>query len=196
MQSKNAEIESLRKTLKLAKTDLYVNGKLNRSLFSDSLSAVSLIGKDKIYELSKEVYDLLDSLDGVIRETVVTTLGLITCLHLPKFKETAYKVWLEDEDENVRQAALAAWTSYYTDTKNPTVLKILYKILIDENYPVDHRRTAMQYIFYVSQEPSNFYDPFKSKHFYMVSSHEEFNQKVDWNEIKSIMKKYAPDVLL
>jgi hypothetical protein len=29
----------------------------------------------------------------------------------------------------------------------------------------------------------------------MLSSHEEFNQKVDWDEIKKIMKKYAPEAL-
>ncbi|HEV2524690.1 MAG TPA: HEAT repeat domain-containing protein [Gammaproteobacteria bacterium] len=196
MQSRNEEIEFFRKTLKLAKTDLYINGKLNRTLFSESISALSLIGKEKIYELSKEVSDLLDSSDEVVRETVVQTLGASTGLSLPEFKETAYKMWLEDEDANVRESALDAWSSYYKGTRNPEVLKILYKILIDENYPVDHRCEAMQDIFYVSQEPSNFYNPFNSRHFYMLASHEDFNQKVDWNEMKAIMKKYAPDALL
>lgn len=40
------------------------------------------------------------------------------------------------------------------------------------------------------------YDPFSSDHFYMLSSHAELNQKIDWNEIRAIMKKYAPDALL
>jgi len=196
MQSRNNQIEELRTILKLAKTDLYIGGKLNRTLSSDLIDALAFIGKERLYALSKEVYELLDSPNVVARETVVTTLGLISCLHLPEFKETAYKFWLEDEDANVREAALSAWSSYYTDTKDPEVLKALYKILIDENYSVDHRRTAMEYIFFVSREPSNFYDPFKSRHFYMVSSYEDFNQKVDWNEIKAIMKKYVPDALL
>ena len=195
MQSRNEEIDFFRKTLKLAKTDLYINGKLNRELFSESISILSLIGKEKTYELSKEVYDLLDSLDEVVRETVVQTLGASTGLSLPEFKETAYKMWLEDEDANVRKAALIAWASYYGGTKNPAVLKILYKILVDESYPIDHRRTAMEDIFTVSGEPSNFYNPFKSRQFYMLSSHAELNEKIDWNEIKAIMKKYAPDVL-
>ena len=196
MQPRNEQIECFRKTLKLAKTDLYISGKLNRPLFSESISALSLIGKEKIYDLSNEVYDLLGCSDEVIRETVVTTLGLICFLHLPEFKEKAYQVWLEDEDANVREAGLAAWSSYYAGTKNPDVLKILYKILVDESYPVDHRREAMQDIFSVSHEPSNFYEPFKSRCFYMLKSHEDFNQKVDWNEMKAIMKKYAPDALL
>lgn len=195
MQSRNNQIEGLRKTLILAKTDLYREGKLNRPLSSDLLNALSLIGKEKIYELSKEVYGLLDSPNDVVRDEVVLTLGLISRLHLPEFKEIAYKIWLEDLDANVRKAALVAWSSYYAGTKNPAVLKILYRILIDENYPVDHRRNAMQSIFSVSGEPSSFYKPFQSKHFYMLASHEAFNQKVDWNEIRAIMKKYAPDAL-
>ncbi len=196
MQSRNNQIEELKTILKAAKTDLYIDGKLNRVLSRDLIDALAIIGKEKLHELSKEVYGLLDSPNVVARETAVTTLGLISCLHLPDFKETAYKIWLEDKDQNVQQSALAAWASYYIRTKNPEVLKTLYKILIDESYPVDHRRTAMQDIFSVSGESSNFYDPFKSRHFYMVSSHAEFNQKVDWTEIKAIMKKYAPDGLL
>lgn len=196
MQYRNNEIEELRKILKSAKTDLYIDGKLNRSLSSDLIDTLAFVGKARLYELSNEVYQLLDSVNAVARETVVTTLGLISCLHLPAFKETAYRIWLEDKDENVRQSALATWASYYEGTKNPDVLKTLYKVLVDENYPVDHRRTAMQDIFHVSREPSNFYNAFKSRHFYMAASHAEFNQKVDWNEIKAIMKKYAPDALL
>lgn len=102
---------------------------------------------------------------------------------------------LEDEDENVREAALAAWKAYYAGTKNPAALKILYKILIDETYPVEHRRTAMQGIFSVTHEFPNFYDPFISRSFYMLTSHEDLNQKIDWNEVQAIMKKYAPDAL-
>ena len=196
MQPRNEQIECFRKTLRLAKTALYIDGKLNRPLSSDLTDALSIIGKEKLYALSKEVYDLLGSTNVVVRETVVTTLGLICFLHLPEFKEKAYQVWLEDEDANVRKAALAAWASYYAGTKNSGVLKILYKILVDESYPVDHRREAMEDIFSVSHEPSNFYNPFKSRHFYMLKSHEDFNQKVDWNEMKAIMKKYAPDALL
>jgi len=196
MQSRNEEIEVFRKTLKLAKTDLYQNGKCNVELSCDTVDVLSLIGKEKIYELSREVYDLLDSSDEVVRGTVVETLGASTGLSLPEFKEIAYKMWLQDEDADVREAALIAWASYYHGTKNPKVLKILYKILMDETYPVEHRRTAMQSIFLVSNEPSNFYDPFKSRNFYMLSSHAELNQKIDWNEIKAIIKKYAPDAFL
>lgn len=197
MQSRNEEIEELRKFLQSsAKIDLYRNGTLDAELASDIVDALSLIGKEKFHELSKEVYALLNSSNGVVRDTVVTTLGLSSRLHLPEFKETAYTIWLQDEDSNVQEAALAAWASYYNGTKNPEVLKILYKILINESYPVEHRRTAMQEVFSVSGEPSNFYNPFKSRHFYMLSSHAELNQKIDWNEIKAIMKKYAPDALL
>lgn len=91
MQSRNNQIEALRKTLILAKTDLYRDGKLNRQLSDDLQDALSFIGNEKIYELSKEVYDLLDA-DKMTREEAVTTLGLISRLHLPKFKERAYKI--------------------------------------------------------------------------------------------------------
>ncbi len=195
MQSRNKQINELRKTLQLAKTNLYIDGKLNRPLSSDLIDALSSIGKEKIYELTKEVYELLDTPNVVARESVVTTLGLISCLHLPEFKETAYKMWLEDADNIVKGAALRAWASYSNATRNPQTLKVLYKILVDESYPVEHRLDAMAYIFFVSQEPSNFFNPFQSRHFHMVSSHQEFNQKVDWNEIKAIIKKYAPDAL-
>jgi hypothetical protein len=197
MQSRNTVIEELREILIFAKTHLYQNGRCNVELSDHTVEVLIIIGKEQVYELSNEMYDLLDSDDEVVRETVVETLGATTGLNLPEFKETAYKIWLEDKDENVRQSALATWASYYIGSKNPEVLKILYKILVDENYPIDHRRTAMQKIFSVSGEPSNFYNPFdKSKHFYMVSSHIELNQKIDWNEIKAIMKKYVPDALL
>lgn len=196
MQSRHTVIEELRQILIFAKTHLYQAGRCNVELSGHTVEVLTIIGKEQVYELSKEMYDLLDSEDEVVRETVVETLGASTGLSLPEFKKTAYKIWLEDKDENVRQSALATWASYYIGTKNPEVLKILYEILLNENYSVDHRRTAMQKIFSVSGESSDFYNPFKSKHFYMLSSHAELNQKIDWNEIKAIMKKYAPDAFL
>ena len=125
----------------------------------------------------------------------ITTLGLSTRLHLPEFKDVAYKIWLEDKDDIVKNAALRSWVSYYSNTKNAEILKKLYRILMDENYAIDHRRVAMQEIFYVAGERPKFYDPFQDRHLYMLNSHEEFNQKIDWDEIKAIMKKHAPDAI-
>lgn len=201
MQSRNQEIEAFRKTFKLAKTELYnKDSGVNMPLCDDLLSALSLTSKYRLHELAKDVYALLDTANEVIRQTVLETLVFIGS-QIPELKETAYKIWLEDEDKNVREAALGAWASCYYNTQNPEALKILYKILMDEKYSVSHRVMAMKEIFFISQEPSRFFDPFDSWHFSMnskneiLTDHKKFNDMVDWGEIKAIMKKYAPDAL-
>lgn len=201
MQVRTDDIKALRDILSVAKSIFCINFKAdpfhsNRDIYGDALSAFSMIGKEKIYELAPDVYQFLNCNDKVFRETAVTTLGLSTRLHLPEFKDMAYKIWLEDKDSIVKDSALSAWASYYDDTQDLNVLTILYKILIDENYLIKYRLSAMQCIFHVSGEKSTFYNPYKSKHFYMARSHEEFNQKVDWDEIKAIMGKHAPNALI
>lgn len=199
MQSRTDDIKALRDILKLAKLtfcdkELEITNE-NSWIYDDALSAFSMIGKEKIYELASDIYQFLKCGDEVLRKKAVTTLGLSTRLHLSEFKDIAYKIWLEDESNSVRNAALRAWTSYYSNTQNKEVLKKLYKILLNENYSVADRRIAMQDIFYVSGEIPKFYDPFQDRHLYTLNSHEEFNQKIDWDEVRSIMKKYAPDAL-
>lgn len=200
MQSRVDDIKALTDILKLAKLTFCKDDNFDRTrhkqLYRDTLSSFSFIGKEKIYELAPDVYQFVNCENTVLREAAITTLGLSTRLHLPEFKDISYKIWLKDKDNTVRNAALCAWASYYNDTNDPIVLTILYKILIDENYLIKYRLSAMQCMFHVSGERSSFYNPFQSKHFYVVKSHEEFNQKVDWEEIRAIMKKYAPDALL
>lgn len=196
MQSRKQQIEKLRKILKLAEVELFEKETTDdRELFRETLHVFSVIGKEKLYELTSELFKFLDCRNSVLRSNAITTLGLSTRLHVPEFKDVAYRIWLEDKDDIVKGAALSAWASYYHATRNPEVLKTLYKILIDESYSVEHRRNAMEEIFYVSQEPSKFYEPYRSRDFYMLSSHQDFNQGVDWEEMKNIMKKYAPNIL-
>ena len=200
MQSRTDDVKALRDILKLAKLTFCDKGleitNENGWIYDDALSAFSMTGKEKIYELASDVYQFLKCDDEVLRKKAVTTLGLSTRLHLPEFKEVAYKIWLEDKDDGVRDAALRAWSSYYHNTQDRIVLKILYKILTNEKYSVASRHSALVEIFHTSQEPSDNYKRYNKKDFFMIRSNEEFNQKVDWNEIRSIMKKYAPDALL
>lgn len=199
MQSRDDNIKALRDILKLAKLTFCDKGleitNENGWIYDDALSTFSMIGKEKLYELAQDVYQFLNCNDRVFRGTAVTTLGLSTRLHLSDFKNVAYEIWLGDKDDTVRNAALRVWASYYDNTKDPEVLKFLYKIRMDEAINVNYRLSAMEYIFDVSGEKSTFYDPYKSKHFYMVNSHKEFNQKVNWDEMREIMKKYAPEAL-
>ena len=200
MQSRTDNVKALRDILTVAKSifckDDNFDRKRHKELYRDTLSSFSYIGKEKIYELSPYVNEFTKCPNTVLREAAVTTLGLSTRLHLPEFKDIAYKIWLEDNDSIVRNAALRAWTSYYSNSQNKEVLKTLYKILLNENYSIADRRVAMQDIFYVSGETPKFYDPFQDKHLYLLKSHEEFNQKIDWDEIRAIMGKYAPNALI
>lgn len=200
MSDRAQQIKALKDILITAKSIFCKNDNFDRKkykwLYRDTLDAFSYIGKEKFYELAPYVNQFIKCPNIVLKEAAIVTLGLSTRLHLPEFKDVAYKIWLEDKDDIVKNAALRSWASYYNNTKNSEILKKLYRILMDENYAIDHRRVAMQDIFYVAGETPKFYDPFQDRHLYMLNSHEEFNQKIDWDEIKAIIKKYAPGALI
>ncbi len=196
MYKRSKQIDTLRSLLKLAAVHKFGEDRHSRNLMNELLDAFSVIDEEKIYELVPEIKELLKSPEFVIRDTAIETLGMPTRLHLPEFRDEAYKIWLEDENPMVRSSALFVWGAYYLGSKDPKVLKIFYKILTDENYPVDQRLIAFENIFRVTQEPSKVYHPYGMKHFrFPENTPEEFKAKIDWKEVEDIMRKYAPEVI-
>ncbi len=196
MSSRKEHINSIRKILNSVDAQLEIEGEFNWPFYEILMDTIFAIEKEKIYELVPDLYKLLEHPLRDIREEVVYVLGLITRLHVPEFRDRAFQIWLEDKDNMVKEAALHVWATYYLGTKNANALKVLYDILVDESYPVDFRSTAMQEIFTVTQEPSNFYDPFQSRQFFDHKlTHEKLNALIDWKEIEGIMKKHAPEAL-
>ena len=201
MQSRKEYIEILRKYLPQglqgAETDyMGEKGNFHPEWFDNADSIMSRAGKEELYELIPDIFKMLNCKDGLLRGQAIITLSFDTRLQSPEAKDIAYKMWLEDEDEDVRERALRAWTAFYTKTKDPKVLKELYLIIMSKKYSVAHKFEALSAIFDITREPSKFYDPYSQKFCnYPKKTHEEFEQLVDWEEIKSILKKYAPNAL-
>lgn len=195
MQVSNEDIRAIRQALDLAREEFCIKKhemtNENVIIYDDALSCFSMIGKEKLYELVEEVKSFLSCCDFGLRESAIVTLGLSSRLHLPEFRETAYKIWLEDEDDYVKEAALRSWISYYDNTQNVEVLKTLYSILTNENYTVDARKDALDGIFYVSAEKVTFH----IQSFHKITTHQELNDKIDWDEVTNVMKRYAPEAL-
>jgi hypothetical protein len=151
------------------------------------------IGKDKIYELTEEVYLYLDDPYSEFRAEAVKTLGWNTRLGIDEFcKNQAFKIWEQDPDEDVRRAALGAWGNYYSMTKNKDVLQKLYDILVSEEYSCRTRAWALEDFLHVSshfERPGGGYDIFALGD---LEDHEEFNKAVDWNRVSQIMTECVP----
>jgi len=198
MEVSKEDIQAIKHALELAREEFCIKKNditnVNRVIFRDALSCFSMIGKEKLYELVPQVTFFLSCCNFVLRETAVITLGLSSRLHLPEFRETAYKIWLEDEDDYVKEAALRTWVCYYHDTQDPEILKILYQILKNEKHSVLVRVDALNGIFRVSKEEPTFYDPDLSS-FFQIETHQELNNKIDWDEVTNVMKTYAPEAL-
>jgi len=205
MQSRKEYIETLRKGLQRglegAKTDFIdENGKFHLEWFSDAGSVMSIAGKEELWELVSDIFEMLECKSPELRGEAIITLSFDTKLQSPEAKDIAYKMWLEDEDEDededVRGRALRAWTAFYTNAKDPKILKKLYEIIKSKNHPVAHRFEALRNIYAVSKVKSESYNPYSRKFCdYPEKTHEEFEQLVDWQEVESILKKYAPGVL-
>ena len=201
MQSRKEYIEILRKYLPQglqgAETDyMGEKGNFHPEWFDNADSIMSRAGKEELYELIPDIFKMLNCKDGLLRGQAIITLSFDTRLQSPEAKDIAYKMWLEDDDEGVRESALMAWTAFYTNTKDPKILKKLYEIIKSKNHPVAHRFEALRNIYAVSQVKSESYNPYSRKFCnYPKKTHEEFEQLVDWEEIKSILKKYAPDAM-
>jgi len=198
MEVSREDIQAIRQALELAREEFCIKKNditnVNRVIFRDALGCFSMIGKEKLYELVEEVKSFLSCCDFGLRESAVVTLGLSSRLHLPEFRETVYKIWLEDKDDYVKEAALRSWISYYDNSQNVKVLKTLYSILTNENYTVDARMDALEGIFSVSGEEPTFYVLYSS-YFFDITTHEEIKDRIDWDKVNNLMKKYAPEAL-
>lgn len=196
MSAKTEIIESIRKTLSNAKSGLYdAAGNADRKLFKETLSAFSLIKEYNLTILSKEVYQLLESDEPLIRQDAVATLGFTTRLHLPEFRDKAYEIFLNDPDDSVKATALNAWTGYYFKSNNRDVLKILYNILIDNSNYASIRDIAYHGIFTTIDDLFTTSNEITRKNLLRYKNPEEFNQHIDWQELEAIMRKYAPEAL-
>ena len=166
----------------------------DKNLFEKALYTISMIGTKQIYELTDELYKIMDSVK-ILRNNVIFVLGFSSHLHLPQFMDKAYDIFLKDSDPDTKFTALQVWISYYYNSQDPGVLKELYKILIDENYNRDIRITALSGIF----EVRGFF-PSADKKIYIANlmncrTPKEFNDRVDWEEITKVLKKHAPNAL-
>ena len=183
-------IHEIRKIFNKVKT---IKKTIESSLFLEVLGALSAVSEYEIQELIPDVYELLESEDNMVRQEVVATLGFSTRLQIPEFRDQAYEIWLNDSSEDVRETALGAWIGYYMHKKDPKVIAILYKILCDESKSIYARCLAMSGILKVSNEPFSFIDICDTKRkLYHSETHEELNQKIEWEEVAAVVKKYAP----
>jgi len=189
-------IELARKIfLKLEAELIDEKGKLNRKLYSDALDIFSIISSEKINELESEVFRALKCKDEDIREAAVLTLGLKSRLGVQRFRDVAFKIWLEDESLSVKRAALAVWAGYYDCSQDPVVLKILYEILKNRKYSIDIRCEALFSMFTVMNETSKFFNPHNDtlSFTYPEPTPDEFNKKIDWEELELLLRKYIPE---
>ena len=66
---------------------------IDEDLESNLSSAVVDIGKQKYFDLGKEVWPFLKSSNEYLLKESVLTLGLKSRLHLPEFRDVAYDIW-------------------------------------------------------------------------------------------------------
>ena len=168
--------------------------KFDEALFEKALYALLMIGTKRIYELTDEIYKIMNNIKS-LRNNAIFTLGFFSYLHLPEFKDQAYEIFIKDSDQDTKFNALQVWISYYYKSKNPLVLEGLYKILINENYDRDIRIAALSGIF----EVVGFF-PRSEEKIYIANlmnckTPKEFNDRVDWKEVTKVLRKYAPDAL-
>jgi len=198
MQVTKEDIKVIRQALELAREEFCIKKrdltKDNIKLLRDALSSFRMIGLEKLYEFVPEVTPFLSSCNSALRESAVDTLGSPFSLHLPEFRETAYQIWLEDQDDCVKESALRSWICYYHGTKDSEVLKTLYSILKNEKHPVLVRIDALNGIFRVSGEEPTFYELDISS-LIQLDSNQELNDEIDWDEVTKVMKRYAPKAL-
>ncbi len=197
MSNKTETIERLRNVLKRVKSELYVNGVSNDDLFDDAFDAFALIKEQNLIVLAKEIYDLLDHEDKIIRKEAVALLGFTTRLHVPEFRDKAYEIFLNDPDDSVKSTALIAWVSYFFKSNNPKVLEILYAILIDNNNSFNIREMSYCGIFstidLLFAERVNI--DLNTRHLHDGDDPEEFNKQINWEWLEDVMRQYAPEAL-
>jgi len=196
MPSNNTTIKPMREVLRRVHTELYIEGKLNRPLFCQTLDVLNQIGEQKIVELAPDVLNLIDVQNASIRQEAIATLSYSTRLYLSQFKDKAYEIWHNDIDETVRGTALGGWAGYYINTKNAAIIKELYTILKNNNETSYVRLAALSGIFLVANEPSDSYDAWMiGSKFIDSETPEEFNRLVDWEDVHKVIRKYVPEIM-
>ena len=159
-------------------------------LFEQSIHAISMINQYQIFELAETVFKIIVIKD--LRSLAVETLGF--WLHVPWFKQSAYEIFVNDPDLEVKFSALLSWVSYYTGTKDPIVLEKLYTILINDNNPIPIRKIALTGILNISDFNYKQSDPSMANLMNMISK-KTFYEHINWEIITNIMKTYAPESL-
>ena len=194
MSKESEQVRSLRDIFNRAKTAARdEDGHIEDIYLSASLrSALVAVGDNLLHELKDEVYPYLNDVLWEFREEAVRVLGSCNGLKLPEFRDLAYKIWLNDENSDVKAAALDAWAGYYSGTKDPFVLKILYNIFISEKYTVWIRVKALYGFmkvvdqFLPARERSDILD------LNDLEDNKLVTKAIDWNKVKRIMKQYIP----
>ncbi len=166
----------------------------DRDLYWDVAGALIDIGKKQFYELKNEVRFYLNDPYAEFRAEAVRTLGWNTRLGDHDFqKNEAYKIWLEDPDEEVKVAALSSWGTYYVATKDVWVLKILYNILKTKNkYSNRIKAHALDSFLDVADAMSSPSEGYEILALSELETSEEFNNAVNWPRLHEIMKIYVP----
>ena len=188
----NLSITEMKEILQQAITLKDEDNKFNRIITSNTMKILSIAGKEELYDLVPEMFELLNSWNSFFRQLSVSNLGF--WLRISEFKDMAYEIFINDQDDSVQFSALLSWTAYYANTRDSIVLEQLYKILINDNYDESIKSVSLDGIFEVIGIKPKFYDIGTSK-FMRCQTPEEFNSKVDWQEVTYLLKKYAPNAL-
>ncbi|MCK6518371.1 HEAT repeat domain-containing protein [Myxococcota bacterium] len=106
------------------------------------MEALIDIGKQGHPELAHELFPFLTHPDPDYRSLAIQSLGLF--LKIPEAKSRALAMWATnpDPDDEVREAALSAWYSYYRDSKDVEVMRVLLSIVRDKNVDKSFRGSA------------------------------------------------------
>jgi HEAT repeats len=123
-----------------------------RSTDADTLfSALTAIGKERIYAMEADVVPFLAHRSGMIRGRAAWTLGfqLHRADHLPAIAKIAQS----DPDEDARQDAILAWATLRAGSKDPDLLALFDAWLRDPDQEWLVRATAFQGLLLVSGLP-------------------------------------------
>ena len=192
------EIAAIFERAKEAKLDK--GGNCLDSELSDNLSAaITDAGKQKFYQFEKEIWSYLKSKDEDLLKDAILTLGFRSRLHVPKFRDVAYDIWNNYEEESefsdVKCSALTAWCSYYENSNDKEALSVLYKVVAAHS-KVDMRTLAYRGIFLTCHAFKSYNEFGEISDLMYKDSHDYLNQNIDWERVHKLMKQYAPEVEL
>lgn len=196
MSDKSEQIEVIKKIFELARNssrresgrlyDMRLHGKLQ--------GALMVVGKEYFHELKDEVYNYLQDPCTTLRAEAVRTLGWNTRLGIKEFcLKQAPEIWLHDPEEEVKIAALSAWSECYSHSKDPKMLGILYKILSSHQYSILIRVSALSEFFNVSDGWVNKLESYnKIMSMDELEDQNEFDKMIEWGHIHKIMRECVP----